>query len=213
MAEKPDKFKNLKLGKPWTEVDNMKLKKIYKDDKKNLAQVAEELGRDKNKVISELIGLKLVKDESEVRGIDDYKKSDYYKLVQEYYSWQKEEKNKQIKEEKKTIKKIANNELFDKEDFKTLKETINYLVEVVQEQTMNIKLLTKEIEELKMNNNNEKIKEDKEDDNHELDKDYKTIKYKKKEYIVYKNNVYAKTESNKKGVLVGTFEDGKVCLN
>ncbi len=213
MTEKPDKFKNLKLGKPWTEVDNMKLKKIYKDDKKNLAQVAEELGRDKNKIISELIGLKLVKDESEVRGINEYKTTDYYKLVQEYYSWQKDEKNKKIQEEKKTIKKIANNEIFDKEDFKSLKETINYLVEVVQEQTMSIKLLKTEIEQLNKNKTDEKIEENIEENNQKLDKEYKTIKHKKKEYIVYKNNVYAKTENNKKGVLVGTFEDGKVCLN
>ncbi len=213
MTEKPDKFKNLKLGKPWTEVDNMKLKKIYKDDKKNLAQVAEELGRDKNKIISELIGLKLVKDESEVRGIIEYKTSDYYKLVQEYYSWQKDEKKKKIQEEKKTIKKIANNEIFDKEDFKSLKETINYLVEVVQEQTMSIKLLKTEIEQLNKNKTDEKIEENIEENNQEVDEEYKTIKHKKKEYIVYKNNVYAKTENNKKGVLVGTFEDGKVCLN
>ena len=162
MDNKPVKFKNLKLGKPWTEVDSMKLKKLYNNDKKDLAQIAEELGRDKNKIITELIALNLVKEESEVRGINEYKKSDYYKLVQEYYTWQKEEKNNQIKEEKKTIKKIVNNEVFDKEDFKSLNESIKYLVEVVQEQSLNIKLLTKEIENLKMS---KEVKETKENNN------------------------------------------------
>jgi len=224
MDNKPVKFKNLKLGKPWTEVDSMKLKKLYNNDKKDLAQIAEELGRDKNKIITELIALNLVKEESEVRGINEYKKSDYYKLVQEYYTWQKEEKNNQIKEEKKTIKKIVNNEVFDKEDFKSLNESIKYLVEVVQEQSLNIKLLTKEIENLKMSkevketkennngnnngNNNENLKEV----NQEPQEEYKTIKYKKKEYILHNNKLYTKTENNKKGLIVGTYEDGKVCI-
>lgn len=217
MTEKPEKFKNLKLGNPWSEVDSMKLKKLYKDEKKNLAQVAEELGRDKNKIISELILLKLVKEESEVRGIDNYKKSEYYKLVQEFYTWQKEEKSKQNKEEKKTIKKIANNEVFDKEDFKNLKDIINHLVESVQEQTVNIKLLTKEIEELKAykNSSTSENSEDKsiKENNKEVNEEYKIIKHKKKEYILYKNKIYIKTENNKKGLMVGTYEDGKVFLD
>ena len=143
--ELPEKFKNLKLGKPWTEVDNMKLKKMYVDEKKDIVQIAKNLGRDKNKIISVLIELKLVKEEQDIRGIDDYKKSDYYNLVQEYYSWQKGEKTSKAKEDRKTIKKIANNEIFDKKDFKVMEEKINYLVEIVQELILSNKILKETI--------------------------------------------------------------------
>ena len=73
----------------------------------------------------------------------------------------------------------------------------------------------KDIEELKLNkNNNNNISKNIENEtNNENNEEYTIIKHKKKEYIVYKNKIYTKTENNKKGLIVGSYEDGKVNFN
>jgi hypothetical protein len=148
MTETQDRFKNLKIGRAWTELDALQLENLYKNKKLTLAQIAEELGRDKNKLISELIKLNLVKNEESVRGINEYKDSEYYKLVQDFYKQQKEKKNEKIKETKMTIKKITNNGMFEKKDYIDLNEKINVMIKSLDRNEAHNEYL------IKLNNDN-----------------------------------------------------------
>jgi len=123
MEDNQEKFNKLKIGKSWSVSEGEQLKKLYEEGK-DIAYIAEQLGRDKNILTKELVKLKLIDKAEDARGLDNYKKSEYYKLVQEFYNNQKEVKKKNENEKNKTIKKIANTEIFDKKDFIIIKKKL-----------------------------------------------------------------------------------------
>jgi len=227
MEDNQEKFNKLKIGKSWSVSEGEQLKKLYEEGK-DIAYIAEQLGRDKNILTKELVKLKLIDKAEDARGLDNYKKSEYYKLVQEFYNNQKEVKKKNENEKNKTIKKIANTEIFDKKDFKTIEEQTHHTATIINELSLNNKMmlnllekiiidnehLKKSIDEIKLKLNIEDNNSKKEDPKTEEKKEEtKIIKYKKKEYIVHNNKLYTKTESNKKGIIVGKYEDGKVIMD
>lgn len=215
----PSRFKDLKIGTKWVDEDTEMLKKLYLIDKLNFSEIVAKMRRGKNVIITKLAELGIEKDVEKIRGdVDAFDKSDYAKLLNDYYNYKKIEKKEKMKEDSKIVKRVREEDKHIK-IITELNDKIKNMDEKIDKLSMSMEILTKQNIELALNLNiminnlkNHSVdtfpNEKKEDDT--IIQEKKEIKHKNgKTYIVYGNDVFLKS-GGKIGIHVGEYKNDQI---